>query len=230
MKAKKVIIINPAKQSIYLFKCRPNKWYDLLKCASAIRMNWAWLDGLSMTFNAAGMCDLSKKPAKAKRGFFLKLDRDGLPTDLVLGRAAALAEGGASMPAHITPEYISKHIRFIPPANYDAAVKICHEIQNNLCDSNLKQRLLWRALELCENNVSVRRIKNRVLGWDGIIVARKIDRQPSAESNPLDITSAMDSFHSTFGCDRRDATNRRISSSPWSLPRLMHRRRTFGSR
>ena len=124
------IIINPGKQTIWLCKLQPKKWYDLTRgeCPGHMPIH----DNLGMTRNITGLIEVCEKPAKAKRGFFVYVDHNETPLELVVGRGvigAGVYRGSVStLPENVTPKDIAKHIRFIPPANYTAAVKLSAEI------------------------------------------------------------------------------------------------------
>lgn len=174
MKIETAIIINPAKQTIWLCELQPNKWYDLTKCGCPQYMNIH--SNLRMSMDPFGLDEVCKKPAKAKRGFFVLLDRKGAPMRLFVGRGvigAGESQGvGVPLPENFTPKYIAKYIRFIPPANYTEAVKLSAEILASYGKPNVYRDLMRRALALCDNCVTRRRIRNPALGWEGFKMVR----------------------------------------------------------
>jgi hypothetical protein len=113
-------------------------------------------DNLLFWWNFLGMLEVSDKPLLAKKGFFVLVDSKGSPLKLCLGRGLIGKTGKNGhpilLPDHVNPEYVAKFIRFIPPANYKAAVKLSREIHYSPSnDPKVKQRHLRRALALCRN-------------------------------------------------------------------------------
>jgi hypothetical protein len=55
------------------------------------------------------------------------------------------------LPDRITPEYVAKYIRFIPPANYNAAAKLSEEIHiaELTAQTETQKNCFRRALALC---------------------------------------------------------------------------------
>jgi hypothetical protein len=159
----RTILIDPVKPNISSFELTGERAFDIshsiIKCKylEAIVLH----HNLSILINNCGLREAADCPSNAEQGFFVVLDLDGSPTNLILGRGLVMAvdHGGnsISLPHKVTTKYLSQYVRSIPAANNPAAVKLGAEIQANSGESvkyrnpnpTRHRKLMERALALC---------------------------------------------------------------------------------
>lgn len=165
----KNLLIDPVKQTISPIEFPPVRglkhYYDAIGCDCIEIADLHHNGVLIADENGWANAFQSDSSLAGGRGFFVVMNSAGLPYDLIPGRAlvGAVNEDGylTTILEEITPEYMARFIRFIPPAHHSDAIKLgeelladcgwvrSHEHANAIAIRH--QNIMQRALALCIN-------------------------------------------------------------------------------
>lgn len=124
-------------------------------------------NNLTMFRDRFGLEIVTEQPWKAKKGFCMLLNPDGSPSEFILGNGLVFGaedmSGRKALPDNITPEYVSRYIRFIPRAENKYAAKLaaaihCNDRYGDKHSETRQRHLMGLVMELfqdsCEGSIT----------------------------------------------------------------------------